>query len=332
MKSLEQGFEIDDRLIPWGTTLAEVKNMLTDYPLLNTYDKTRHLHFVCKNAYKMPALEFSVSSYALDRPIMQVVFELSGPGYNRMNSKIKFWKESISQYLGKPERTSRHSTFFYPDPSSGVKFCSSWLNQSIRVTLSVYGGERQTNNGIAHAGLFIDWTDEIKAAQSFIKDYEEREVLLDTLFSNLSDCKIHELGSEQKQWHLPDYTLSNPHIALSNPILRKSQKVLSCRNLLDTPPDFKEILNSKSIAIWRNDNEQYWGISNCWDTVFFKMKQDIPIMWQNLLPAKGPGRMLLNISDLSIEDEHSSKPLTSIVSDIEYIMDVTINCTITDDC
>ncbi|MFZ9024051.1 MAG: hypothetical protein ACO3BO_04820 [Anaerohalosphaeraceae bacterium] len=100
--------------------------------------------------------------------------------------------------------------------------------------------------------------------------------------------------------------------------------------------DFAEMHGRKSpqaaLAIWRNDNEQYWGISNCWDTVFFKMKQEIPIMWDNLLPAKGQARMTLNFSDLSIEDEHSSKPLTSIVSDIEYIMDVTISCTITDDC
>ena len=332
MKNLGQGFEIDDRLVFWGTTLSEAKSMLTDYPMLNTYDETRHLHFACNSAYGMPALEFAVSSSALDRPVRQVVFELSDPGYNRMNSKIKFWKEYIGQYLGKPKKTSRHSTFFYPDPSSGVKFCSSWLDQSIRVTLSVYGGERQTNNGIAHAGLFIDWTDEIKAAQPFIKDYEECEVLLDTLFRNLSDCKIYELGSEQKQWHLPDYTLSNPHIALSNPILRKSQKVLSCRNLLDTPADLKDVLNSKSVAIWRNDNEQYWGISNIWDTVFFKMKQDVPIMWHNVLPGKGPGGMILNISDLSIEDEHSSKPLTSIVSEIECIMDATIHCTISEAC
>ena len=139
---------------------------------------------------------------------------------------------------------------------------------------------------------------------------------------------------------MPDYSQKNPYAAaLSDEILRKSQRALYRDGVFETPDIIKKQLTQQSFALWKypattdeNIWKEAWCLSTIWDTVLFDQKDVNLINFSNLLPAKGKGGASLYIKDMNLHDVSSSVPLMAAFREIEAILGQKLCFEQDDDC
>lgn len=327
MQFERHNFLVAGHKIAWGKTLTEVEAILCDEQSLSPYGGLwPNLRLRCKDAYSFPATEFNARAPARNKPVMQVIFELAPPDKNSRSTNPDFWMQILNESLGKPNNISGSRMPRLFSSSDSVSYCATWNIGDVRLTLSVYGGLRESEAGIHAAGLFIDWANEIEAAKPFLAHNRILENELETNSHNNKSVSIFNIDSNQKPFYHRDYYLPNPHIALKDELLRNSQRALYKSRLLETPAIIKKRLRKNQIALWRMGGEPRLVVSTLWDSVIIKSKETNEIEWVNLLPAKGIGAMRLDVNGLQLEDTHNSKKLSSLVHQIEEFLGYSIQC------
>jgi len=330
---IRDGFFIGQHYFLWGTTIDDVSKAISGMTLLKSYIGWPNIRVACDEALGMPALVCEVRGPALNRPVMQVSYEMDKTKLAAPSQSIDYWMKKISKIMGRPSSKSRENVSGYSNPSDRVAFYATWYKRKIQITLSVYGGERKVETGFSSAGLYIDWTDEKLAAKPYLEELQKEQSLLEDNTKYLTSINVYQLEEKQSPYYSePDYDWRHPLRFFDKYFLRKSHKALYKDRLLETPDVIRRKLDNYSAAIWEGKDSSCWGVSTQKDSVYFKAKGGMRISFQNVLPAKGPGGMYLQIGDLYLSDKANSEPLKALVAKLEKIIGYKIQCSRSYDC
>jgi hypothetical protein len=315
-------YEIDGLKIEWGKNFSEVSTLLERFQKFKSYEGWSNIRCKCKNIFGLEATEMEVRAPFVDRPVLQVHYELSPmePGFfQKIHSPFVKQLEKILGKSVEKKSIERHPGLKKEYMWSAVVYSVTWLFGDIRISLSVYGGTRNNESGPAAAGIFIDWIDEKEAAKPF---REEMKKIEDTLAKNIEagvSLKKYSLEQKQRPFRVVHFELRDPYIAEKDSELRASQMALYKRELIQTPKRIQSSLQSNEIALYMSPNTTNIFVSNKWDTIYLDSKDENAIIYCEVLPGRGPGGVELKLKELLLEDSKESKPLLNLVQEIETI-------------
>jgi hypothetical protein len=302
---------IGNREIVLGEILDLAAKKFKGREKLPSYGGWPNYRFVDTSIFEIRALVTEIRAPFHDRPITQQTFELSLTSDSAKNLK-KDYLRKIGSFIGDPIELKE----FDVSMASQVSLSARWLVEDISITLSIYGGNRSVHNGFATAGIFFDITNEIEIAKPYVKAIEEMERLFWAKVKNFSIIQSVQINNRIRPYCLPNYASKNPESIYNDPLLRRAQKSLYKKSLLDTPSFVLEGMTENTIRMWTNNGKHF--VSTMFDTVELRDK-DNQIEIHDLLPAKGSGRLSVNINDLSLSDSHGSEGLKALISTIETV-------------
>ena len=302
---------IGNREIVLGEILDLAAEKFKGHEKLQSYGGWPNYRFVEPSIFDIPALVTEIRAPFHDRPITQQTFELSLTSNSAKNLQ-KDYLGKISSFIGDPIELKE----FDVSTAFQVSLTARWVVENISITLSIYGGSRSGHNGFATAGLFFDITNEIEIAKPYVKALEEMERSLWADAKNFSVNQSVQINNRIRPYCLPNYASKNPESIYNNPLLRRAQKSLYKKSLLDTPDFVLEGMTENTIRVWTNNGRYF--VSTMFDTAEFGEKDD-QIEIHDLLPAKGSGHLSVNINDLSLSDSHGSEGLKALISTIEAV-------------
>jgi hypothetical protein len=302
---------IGNREILLGEILDLAAETFKDQEKLPSYGGWPNYRFVEPSIFDIPALVIEIRAPFHDRPITQQTFELSLTSNSAKNLKEDYLRK-IGSFIGNPTELKE----FDVSTAFQVSLTARWVVENISITLSIYGGSRSVHNGYATAGLFFDITNEIEIAKPYVKALEEMERSLWADAKNFSVTQSVQINNRIRPYCLPNYASKNPESIYEDRLLRKSQKALYKKSLLDTPSIVLEGMTENTVRVWTNNGKHF--VSTMFDTVELGEK-DNQIEIHDLLPAKGSGQLSININDLSLSDSHGSEGLKALISTIETV-------------
>ena len=302
---------IGNREIVLGEILDLAAEKFKGHEKLSSYGGWPNYRFVDTSIFDIPALVTEIRAPFHERPTTQQSFELSLTSDSVKNLK-KDYLSKVGSFISDPIEVKE----FDASTAFQVRSTARWLVENISITLSIYGGSRNIHHGISTAGLFFDITNEIEIAKPYVKTLEAMERSFWAEVSHFSIIQSVQTDQRIRPYCLPDYASKNPESIYDDPLLRRSQKALYKRSLLDTPTLVFEGMTENTIRVWTNNGKHF--ISTLFDTVELGDK-DNQIQIHDLLPAKGSGRLSVNINDLSLSDSHGSKGLKTLIKTIETI-------------
>ena len=302
---------IGNREILLGEILNLAAEKFKDQEKLSSYGGWPNYRFVDTLIFDIPTLVTEIRAPFHDRPITQQTFELSLTSNSAKNLKEDYLRK-IGNFIGNPTELKE----FDASTAFQVSLTAKWLVENISITLSIYGGSRNIHNGLATAGLFFDITNEIEIAKPYVKALEEMESSLWADAKNFSVIQSIQINNRIRPYCLPNYASKNPESIYEDRLLRRAQKALYKKSLLDTPSLVLEGMTENMIRVWTNNGKYF--VSTMFDTVEFGRKDD-QIEIHDLLPAKGSGQLSVNINDLSLSDSHESEGLNTLIGTIEKI-------------
>lgn len=327
MKINIKTYEFEDIPFEWGMTFNEVTKILEGKKKFKPYGGWPNERYKCNSIFGVKANEFEIRAPLKDRPILQIQYELS-PIETRFYHKTHVpYIKKLKKELGNPDSAS----FSYPkdkenqiNNSDKVVYSAKWIIGDIRISLSVYGGIRKKDSGIARAGLFINWTNEILAA----KPYREKNLKLEEkLEQNLSAKKLIDkftLEYKQNPFSVTHYEQPDPFIARKDTNLRVHQMALYNKELIKTPNLLNQQLSNKQVIFYHINDIDLWFISNKWDTISLRKKEKENIIFSNVPSESKYGNKELGIKGLILKDAKESGELPKLVSKIESEIGINI--------
>ena len=313
-------YEIDGLKIEWGKPLNEVRLILEDIEKFKPYSGWPNIRCRCSSIFGLQANEFEVRAPFEDRPVLQVQYEIAPikpEFFEKLHSPFLY---QLVKVLGNPFKTEN----LYSQPhlkkeylSSAVVFSAKWIFNNIRISLSVYGGTRSNDSGLCAAGIFIDWTNEIKASKPYREKTEIFEKTMSEHISNDIFIKKYKLQNKQRPFRIVHYELNDPYIAEKDINLRASQMSLYKRELYQTPSIISSKIQDDEIGYYKIANFDGIFISNKWDTIFLKPNHKNEMTYMEILPARGSGGKQLYLKELKIDDTKNSLILLELVGQIE---------------
>ncbi len=304
LEQLTQGFDVDGRLMPWGTTLDQCGSV-DPSPDFSQQPDTRT--YRCRSVDSIAALSVTATAPGSDRPVTQLCYELAA----RQKMKARDWLDLITASLGAPA-TVDHDELVQDDAlsdSNSVILYASWDTDTVNVGLSVYGADRPVEYGNAAACLWISWRTEL-AARPYISDRCRRNDEVAAIAARAPKCRIFELAVDlhSKQHH--------HH--------REASLALSLPDILDTPASIAEKLNSRRFAFWYSAVDAQWAASTKWDTVIFATGNSVDVSHIEIRPAKGGGSSTLRIGSWEVWDCYGQKEIERAVNFLAAISGVKI--------
>lgn len=313
-------YEIDGLKIEWGKPLNEVRFLLDKFEKFEPFGGWPNIRCKCPNAFGLVTTEFEVRAPFEDRPVLQVQYEIA-PIKSGFLEKLHIpYLEQLENVFGKPVKSEKlYNKILVTKKylSSAVVFSARWLFDDIRISLSVYGDTRNNDSGPSAAGIYIDWTDEIKAAKPFREKSESFEKLISGHINNDSVINKFKLQYKQRPFRVVHFELSDPYIAEKDNNLRASQLSLYNQELFQTPWQIQNQLEEDEICFYTIRDLGKTFISNKWDTVFLTSTDEKPLIFYELLPARGSGRRELELKELKIDDARDSDTLLKLIQLIE---------------
>ncbi|MFT5193025.1 MAG: hypothetical protein ACI9EW_000169 [Cellvibrionaceae bacterium] len=311
--------------ISWGTTLLELKALLAGEHLIqsNIHHQYPVLHIECKIAYGFGAIEFEADAPEYDLPVQRVRYKLTPPFEHYAQPQPDFWLPKMTGTLGKPAEEYKNPYVNLAMPSSSVVYNYKWNVEDVEIAISIWGGVRQEVTGLSAAGLYINWTNVIKAAEPTIDKNLAMEKKLEQYAADVTALHIFKLNNQQEPYFRKLDTSFKPP---ADEKVRRAQRTLHRSNLMDTPSKIKEYLADNEIAIWQIEEGARFVVSNMWDSVVIDPHTHQQVSWDNLLPAKGGGYMSFTLSHLTLHDKSSSKKLTAVVEKIQELLLQPIKC------
>jgi hypothetical protein len=295
------GFDIDGQQVPWGTTLAELRNLLDQRGLLL---KSPHDCFVrarCLSAYGFPAIGMQEEGVtAENRPVCSLVYHLAPYDAAIEIANPGFWADPIGAVLGTPrevyeaEKTQRQGS-----GEGTVIYHAAWKTGVLNLGLSVFGGQRPEDGGVCAAYLYLGWNDLAAAARPYLPQQQARQARLQALAGNAVQWQRVSL----------EYEL-DARLPVEDDGERSCRRALSGDMHYDTPAVWRDQLGEKQLAVWTSPAQALWGVSTRWDTIYFPTGYcPANIEWINFLPGRFGGYMQMQLGILSLMDRHDSNAL-----------------------
>jgi hypothetical protein len=309
-------FPIDETQLPWGLSLAEVEARLPGRAWWEPYGGWPNLRGACQSVLGLAATACNVRAPAYDKPVLQVSYELAPPPAHRGPQAVPTdtWVEPLTQLLGPPTEAKTYANANHP---GNVKYAARWERWPVRVSLSVYGGIRTDEpGGPAAAGLFLDWKDEIAAARPFYEAARAQSAALQAAVGGLDSRQIFTTQQAQGGYMMADFAADNPYPALSDTLLRQSQRALYRDDLLETPSQLQAQLTNHQIALWPVPGRAEWAVSTRWDTILCSTLGPAAELL-TLRPAKGGGGLTFSIGDLRLHDAYGTPHLEKLAAALE---------------
>lgn len=265
----------------------------------------------CSEVFDICCFSSRVTAPFHDRPIVQQTFDLKSEGQKLLFSSDQGYITQISRFLGVPRKTTTQRTTRF----SEIRTLAEWQYKEILVTLSVFGSDRDNGGVKSFGSLFCDAMNEVELAQPFLQQNIEEEKLH---WSDLKDFREIYRASFQKP--IAPFARVDPRFVVQKTepnqrLLRLSQKSLYNRRLLETPKAVSDDLKGKEVLLWSSGKHDY--VSTKFDTVVLVPSSNFPFAACNLLPAKGPGCMSVDIDELSLVDRHSSPAISGLIKELE---------------
>jgi hypothetical protein len=315
-------YEINGLKIDWGKSLSEVRSILEGFEKFQPYGGWPNIRCKCPEIFGLAATEVEVRAPYEDRPVLQVQYSIAPVNQGSFEMFHSPYLEQLENILGKAvkcESDYTHQGLSKEYLYSVVVFNAKWLFDDIRISLSVYGGTRNDGSGPCGAGIFIDWTNEIKAANPFREKREQLEsALSDHIKDNIAFDKF-KLSYKQMPFRITHYGLKVSYVAGKESILRAAQMALYTRDLLQTPKIIQGKLYEDEIGFYRVPELNKIFISNKWDTIYIDATEDKEksLIFHEVLPARWPGGRELELKDLRIKDSKTSDALLHLIQKIE---------------
>jgi hypothetical protein len=313
-------YQIDEIKIEWGETLSNVRTILEKKKVFNSHGGWPNIRCSCIEVFGLQTTEVEIRAPFEDRPVMQVIYEIAPIKKDFFQKSHSPYLEQLTKVLGKPVKHEK----MYNQPLlkkeflwSAVVFSATWLFEDIRISLSVYGGERNNDSGPSAAGIFIDWIDEKEAAKPYRQLANQIEKDISGRISNDLIIEKFKLEYKQKRFKVIHYELKDPYIAEDDVELRAAQISLYKPELLQTPEIIQDKLNEYEICVYKIPRMNEVFVSNKWDTTLISLDKMVKLTFYEILPARGPGGKQLNINDLSIEDSKNSNSLLNLIEKFE---------------
>lgn len=318
MENLQNGFYLDDRLVAWGTTLAEVSRLLGFAFDDGGPRGERSAHAVCDGAYGFKTLGVELTAPGADRPVMRLCYELASPGGACPAPDV--WASPISRRLGAPVHASESEPPAYADPADCVRYYASWDGTEASVGLSVYGGLRKVKGGCSAACLWLTW-DTVSAARPYLANWLARSAELRASSVKPADILHFSLAMPQQ----PLFNNDSDASARSGTAGRDAHYALHLPHILPTPEAIAAKLAPRRFALWKNEADGFWCASTRWDSIRHPIGKPLAVGWHDVLPAKGSGFSEIDIDGWTVRDESGSKAIRDAVSALAEIPGITIN-------
>ncbi len=262
-----------------------------------------------------------------DRPVMQVSYELVPSGDKTWGKLHRWYVDQLTMILGQPVRSESLYRDHNPDNtyiSGAVVYSAGWLFGDVRISLSVYGGIRQEETGDAAAGLFIDWINEKKAAEPYIRKNSVLEQELSVYLADSKDIQLFTLTDKQRKFYVTHIDIGDPDVTKDED-LRLAQMALYRNDLVQSSEYVGRLLKENEIAVKFLKEERRMVIANKWDATVFDYGKNESISFTDMLPARGCGRYLLQVKDLTIADSRESDTLLRLIAYIEQVTGMQVN-------
>lgn len=313
-------YDINGMQIAWGKPLHEVRQLLRPFEEFKPYGGWPNRRGKCTSIFALAASEFEVRAPYEDRPVMQVIYQIAPIASENAQIPHLPYLKQLEQVLGSASKTENlyHQVDLANDyASSSVVFSAKWLFNGVRISLSVYGGTRNNEGRLSAAGIFIDWLDEVKAAEPFrvIASKFEKE-LSEQINAGVELTKFKLLHS-QSAYRMVHYEWTDPYLAEKDSELRAAQLALYKKELYQAPALIRAQLKADEIGYYKVADSSKIFISNQWDTVVLSADQSNEMSYWDILPARGSGYKELLLNELRITDDRNSLALLAIVEQIE---------------
>lgn len=307
-------FEINGIQVEWGRTLEQIRPLLDGFDPFKPYGGWPSIRCKCERIFGLPANECNIRAPFEDRPVLQVIYQIA-PIEPAPNTTLhQAYLQQLLNVLGTPVKTENHSPINKQHSPGSVVFTAQWLFNDIRISLSVYGGTRNNESGPCAAGIFVDWTDEIKAAQPFI---QEAKIFEKNLLQHLDQSPIlKKFKLQNKQIPFSVFHLEQKSNPLQDNELRTAQMVLYKKGLYPTPPVIGSQLQEDEMACYKIPGTNPLFVSNKWDIVCLVPGQTNEITYWEILPERGAGGTELELNGLKIRDQANSLALDELAREI----------------
>jgi hypothetical protein len=307
-------YPLDAHILPWGLTLTEATVRLQAQAQLPPYGGWPNLRVACRSVFGLVATEANLRAPALHKPVMQVSYELAAPPQFRGQPReAAQWQQPLTDLLGAPAQTQAY-TEAWRTGWSNVVYTARWQVGLVQVGLSVFGGVRQQAGRLVAAGLYLDWQDELTAAQPFLAAAEAEAAALDAVAGQAAAPLVFRLQQRQTPYHMPRYDAPTPDPGREATRLRQAQRALYREGLYETPTRFQAQLSDCEVALWAVPGRAAWAVSTQLDTVL--LTPDARLELVILHPAKGGGNHQLRVGDLSLGDEYGAAALPALAAAI----------------
>ena len=335
LQIVDKYFCIDEVEVPWGSTLEEVREILKEKEVLDTFGERPNLRVSCKDAFGFKVNEINIRAPYEDSPVLQVSYQISPvKPSNIVDPRV--WVLPLNIAFGLPKKQSKSSDSYRADDTKEgcVVYNANWRFKDVGLSLSTYGGYRSGNSDEhSIAGLYLNWENEIVAAKKFVQEVDKLEEYIASSENHHNVLRVFQFGKERPPYCLPNFNYTESNISYENEAPRRVRRALRYKQLFDTPEFILKSMENNSVIIWKINNDERYIASKGKDSVCFSSQcSDNNISWHNLLPAKGSGGMSLSINGLSIGDLPSSEPLTSLAKFIGKLQSKNIMCAQDYDC
>ena len=315
------GFFLDELLLPWGTTLAEADARLASQPRWPPYGGWPNLRLACTQIVGLAATECNLRAPARARPVLQASYDLAAPpGYTGQPAEAQRWQAPLTARLGPPtqaEVVERPGT----EGASVVVYAARWQWPQVRLSLSVYGATRHEASGPVAAGLFLDWEDELTAAQPYAVAAVRAATQLAAVAGPATAATMFQLAQAQAPYTHFDFNQPQP----PPDERRRAQRALYREHLLETPPYFQQRLAATQVALWPVPSQAAWAVSTRWDTFVLPVAAPTVVELLTARPGRGPGYVQLDIGTLRLTDALAAPALPALADALARLPGVVVS-------
>lgn len=301
-------------------------------PLLAHFEKIKsypsgwaNIRLKGKTIFGLQATEIEVRAPFIDRPVLQVNYFLAPAEPVTSDNIHEQFLNPLTARLGPPLRTGNYydlNDWRKALSPYAVVFTATWESKDVRISLSVFGGTRATENGVTAAAIYINWTDEKTAA----KPLREKMLAFETEVAALlsESMAIHKFKVKYMQYPFVVYHYENedPRAADDDPELRASQLALYRNHIIPTPQFIRNKLSNYEIAVYRIPELKKTFISKKSDTTFIPDQSPVAPIFYEVLPARGPGGREFEVNQFIIDDSKESNSLLDLVQWVERLSGV----------
>lgn len=314
----EGKLNIDDTDFTWGMTFENVLEKFKSENPFSGWSAWKNLEIPCSSIADLNALTCSFRAPATNRPVMQVSFELSTIKPKLFQKPYSPYVQHLTKLFGKPHGISKNGMdgqkYNKGYASSQVMYNCKWWLDDVLISLSVFGGIRNRDEGDYAAGLYFDWLNEQRVANPYYSEFVNIE---SELIEDISDIRTIKLNYDLRPFHRNHYELKDPHQALKDEKIRTAQLILYTDNLFRTPKEISQDLSDNEIVLFKAQNTKNWCVGNKWD--FTPITNDSKLNYIDIKPARGSGGTVIRINDLTIHDKRDSEILNKLSLTIEEL-------------